>query len=182
MRKLVVTAITGSMVVLGWTGAAGAHTANSSGKLTINSVSRPIIAAWWATNGELFVKLRSDAVALEVFYREKHPSSRREFAACKKLTDDTGPPETAIERATNTSSNLSTSLYSATKNIWSSLFDTTAHLDGAGNICAVASTPKRVHVSSKSRSELTVGLRRLSQVFDSLETAGIPSGVAATST
>jgi hypothetical protein len=156
-------------VMLSITGtlAAAASTPSQPDDPQITTVNLPIVSAWWSNHGKGVAKVRSDALKLQGFYLEKHAPSHSEFSTCRLLTHDTGTPEIALEQAIHSSTT------NAARRYWTSLFDTISALDGAGNQCALHSTSRNVHATSKSRSDLKTGIRRINEVFNALHSAGI---------
>jgi hypothetical protein len=167
------------VVPLGLVGVAGDGAASvPANNSTITSANQPIVSAWWASHGDLMAKLNDDALSLEVFFSEKHPSPRQEFAACKLLTKETGSPETIISKEINAVSQDPES----TQSFWLSLYATVAYFDGAGNLCAIHSTSKSVRADAKSRTELKLGILRFGEVLNALRASGVQVGSEVSST
>ena len=154
-------------------GSVGASAPSTKDDPTITAANEPIVAFWWASHGGLIVTVYEDALQLAALHSQKHPPFRREFALCKALqNEDTLTPTKAIlkeENAENVVNN--TSLL----DFWGSLVLTVVYANGAGNLCAVHSTSSDVYVSAKSSADLRTSIKRLKQVFSSVEAAGIPT-------
>jgi hypothetical protein len=152
----------------------GASAPSTKDDPTVTAANEPIVKFWWASHGALIVTAYEDVLQFASLHSQKHPSSQQEFAVCKALSDkDT---ITALNNISDEQNAVSQDPPS-TQAFWESLYLTVLYASGAGNICFTHSTSRNVDVSVKSSTELMTSIKRLKQVFSSLEAAGIPTGL-----